>query len=318
MKKTTGSAPFTFVYREDLRALPAGAASFEPGLHGGFAVDGRPGHGHVYYGMPGHGLVRTSPDLARQETIELPPELRPMNFHSTRIGLFDGKLRMILPANEAGKVAVVSLEGELDHVFGIPEFSEYRREGVAFAPTDVALANDNLYVADGYGANYISVADPGNREWTSIFGGKTEDPLEKGKFGTAHGITADPSGERLAIADRPHSRIQLSSYNGTVTESRALPAGSLPCGIDYRKIGDSWFAVVASLEDPDRSRPAPIYILDGETYEVLSTLRPKEDLGLPLADHIHNAIWHEHAGTTYLVCQAWNPGYYFVLEMTSA
>ena len=67
--------------------------------------------------------------------------------------------------------------------------------------------------------------------------------------------------------------------------------------------------------DPQEGRAAPIYILDAATYEVVSTIRPKEDLGIELADHIHNTVWYEHDGTRYLICQAWNPGYYFVLEL---
>jgi hypothetical protein len=34
-----------------------------------------------------------------------------------------------------------------------------------------------------------------------------------------------------------------------------------------------------------------------------------------LADHIHNATWYEYNGQLYLICQAWNPGYHFVLEL---
>ena len=63
-----------------------------------------------------------------------------------------------------------------------------------------------------------------------------------------------------------------------------------------------------------QGRPAPIYILDGSTFEVLSTIRPKEDLGLEPVQHLHNVVWHVEGGQLYLVCQAWNPGYYFVLQ----
>jgi hypothetical protein len=72
---------------------------------------------------------------------------------------------------------------------------------------------------------------------------------------------------------------------------------------------------VGSLDDPQAGRAAPIYILDATTYEVLSTIRPKEDLGIELADHIHNTVWYEYNGGLFLICQAWNPGYYFVLEL---
>ncbi len=78
--KKTGNQPFEFSYAEDLRTLPSAARSQEEKLHGGFAVDKRPGHGEVYYGMPGHGLLRVSADLTTQETIELPSDLKPLIF----------------------------------------------------------------------------------------------------------------------------------------------------------------------------------------------------------------------------------------------
>jgi hypothetical protein len=313
--KKSGQAPFVFTFCEDLHAVPQKALDLEIKLHGGFAVDRRPGHGHAYYGMPGHGLIKISPDLTGQETIELPGELKPLNFHSTKLGTFDGEPRLFLPANEDALVAVLTLDGELEYVFRSPEFDEYRREGVAFRPTDTALVGNQLFVADGYGANYISCADLSERKWTAIFGGKTDDPEELGKFGTAHGLNRVPDADLLAIADRPHSRFELASYQGKVSMSHALPRGSKPCGIDYAHHGGKWHAVVGSLDDPLEGRPAPIYILDAETYEVLSTVRPKEDLGIERADHIHNAVWYEYGGDTYLLCQSWNPGYYFVLKM---
>ena len=55
-------------------------------------------------------------------------------------------------------------------------------------------------------------------------------------------------------------------------------------------------------------------MIDAESYELLSTIRPKEDLGIELAQHLHNVALHIHDGQLYLVCQAWNPGHYFVLE----
>ncbi len=71
-KKQSGQAPFAFAHCEDLHSLPAKALPLEEKLHGGFAVDKRPGYGHVYYGMPGCGLLRISADLTTQDLIELP------------------------------------------------------------------------------------------------------------------------------------------------------------------------------------------------------------------------------------------------------
>jgi hypothetical protein len=46
----------------------------------------------------------------------------------------------------------------------------------------------------------------------------------------------------------------------------------------------------------------------------LSTIRPKEELGVEEAQHLHNVVLHIDDGQLYLVCQAWNPGRYFVLQ----
>ncbi len=312
--KKSGQRPFRFEHCEDLHLLPPRALALERGLHGGFAVDRPPGSGHLYYGLPGCGLLRVRPDLTGQEIIELPPELRDANFHSTRIGRFDGRTRLFLPANNDAMVAVLSLEGEVDFILPKPELAEYRSQAAAFQPTDTALQGNRLFVADGYGANYISWADLATRRWCGIFGGKTDDGEEHGKFGTAHGITRTPGRPHLAIADRPHSRLEISTFEGEVFETHPLPPGSRPCGIDYLERGDEWVAVIASLDDPEQGRPAPLYVVDA-AYRVISTIRPKEELGIEEAEHIHNAVWHEHQGRLFLVCQSWNPGRYFVLAL---
>lgn len=313
MPKTSGQDPFVFSLCEDLYTVPAAARACEVNLHGGFAVD--PDSAYIYYGMPGCGLMRIAPNLRSQEIIELPSDLKPVNFHSTTMMMFDGKRRLVLPANDEAKVVVVGLDGNVDFVLERPEFDEYRDAATPFKPTDTAYSQTHgtLYVADGYGANYIATADPRSRTWRSISGGKTDDPTARGLFGTAHGLNHHANGMHLAIADRPHARFQHFSYGGEFRSEHGMPPGSKPCGIDFLRSADRSYALVGSLDDPQEGRAAPIYVLDAITYEVLSTVRPKEDLGVEQADHIHNAIWYRHRGHVYLICQAWNPGHYFVL-----
>jgi hypothetical protein len=315
LKKQSGQAPFVFTHCEDLHSLPTRALAMEEKLHGGFAVDKRPGYGQLYYGMPGCGLLRISADLTQQEIIELPEKFTSVNFHSTKIGNFDGKTRLFLAANGDAMVVVTTLDGDIDFILPKPEFDEYLKAESHFRPTDTVLHGNQLLVADGYGANYISTADLTTRQWRSLFGGKTENSEELGKFGTAHGMNPAPAGDQLVIADRPHSRLELSSFDGHFSAAYPLPAGSRPCGIDFIQRGDRSYAVVGSLDDPIKGRPAPIYILDATTYAVISTIRPKEDLGIERADHLHNVVWHEHNGQLFLICQSWNPGYYFALAL---
>ena len=314
--KRSGNVPFEFIHRKDLNFLPPQAESCEVNLHGGFATDPRAGFGHLYYGMPDCGIIRIDPDLQRQTLIRLPEKLKPMNFHSTVIGKVGEDWRLFLPANNDALVAVIDLDGNLDFTLSRPEFDQYRDKDLTFAPTAAALVDQTLFVADGYGANYISTADVTRRQWIGIFGGKTDDPTENGRFSTAHGITSHHTNHHhLVIADRPNSRLQVHTLEGDFVASHRLPPGSWPCGVDSIHWQGRWMSVIGSLVDPNPDRPAPIYIIDGDTSQVLSTIRPKEDLGLEAVQHLHNVVWHTHQDRLYLVCQSWNPGYFFVLEM---
>ena len=67
--KTSGQGLFRFFHREDLYNLPSAAGEHEVDLHGGFAVDTRPGYGQIYYGMPAHGIMRIDADLRKQERV---------------------------------------------------------------------------------------------------------------------------------------------------------------------------------------------------------------------------------------------------------
>jgi hypothetical protein len=274
--KRSGSTPFEFIHRIDLHVLPSGVLGSEVNLHGGFAADRREKYGQLYYGMPGCGILRVEPDLSRQDLIELPEQLKPLNFHSTKIGVINGSQRLFLPANNDALVAVVSLEGTLDFVLSKPEFEQYQAESATFAPTDTVLIDDQLFVADGYGSNYISTADVNTKRWVSIFGGLAQNAGQNGKFTTAHGINRHPTHRHhLVISDRPSSRIQDHAKNGVFIASHALPAGSWPCGIDFLHLEGRWLGAIGSLVDPQKDRPAPIYIVDLDTFEVLSTIRPK-------------------------------------------
>ena len=314
-EKTSGQGAFIFAHRTDLDVVPATAQEYVVNLHGGFAVDGRPGYGQVYYGMPGLGILRIDADLKKQSLINLPENLKPLNFHSTKIGEFDGKQRLFLPANDAEMVAVLSLDGELDFTLPRPIFEEYQVSETPYHPTDTVLVGEQLFIADGYGSNYVSSANVTTRKWSGIFGGKTDDPEEDGRFATAHGINFNPVHHHLDIADRPHSRIQSHTVDGSPLSSHKFPKGAFLCGVNYLAINGRWYGVIGCLIDPVEGRPAPIYIFDAETYELLSTIRPKEDLGIELAQHLHNVVFHQHNNHIFLVCQSWNPGDYFVLQM---
>ena len=110
------------------------------------------------------------------------------------------------------------------------------------------------------------------------------------------------------MADRANGKIDRFTRHGQYLSTLRMPMGSLPCDIDY--LGR--YAVVAALDGPDKSKGAPIYLLEDD--RLVSTIFPKDDLGLVNFKHVHNAVLRETGGKLYIIAQAWNPGDFAVLE----
>ena len=72
------------------------------------------------------------------------------------------------------------------------------------------------------------------------------------------------------------------------------------------------YSVVPALEGPDKTKGAPIYVLENE--KLVSTIMIKEDLGLPNFTHIHNAAIRKIGNKFYIMALAWNPGDFAILE----
>lgn len=315
-----GKMKFRVLYRSD--HLPAEAQKVLKSAHGGFAIDRRPGRGEIYFALKGAGIVQISADLKTARMLNTPAEMKDTNLHNTTIWYApDGNAYLTFPGNEANQVFTTTLDGKLVHTLKTPEPgvdlghpapNDYFGGRGNFVPTDVEEIDGILYVATGYSnLDYVLTArvsstNPFRASWHDLsFGGKG---TGVGQFGTAHGITVPPGLKRLDISDRPNSEVDRFTRYGQYLATLKLPYGSWPCDIDY--LGR--YAVVGSLHGPDRSKGAPIYILEDD--KLISTIMPKEDLGLENFQHIHNAVLHEHGNRLYVIAQAWNPGDFAILE----
>jgi hypothetical protein len=315
-----GEMKFQVLYTAD--HLPEAARKVLVDAHGGFAVDHRPGRGETYFALPGAGILKISADLKKIRLLNTPEEVKNANLHSTAIWSgSDEEAFLVFAANKAGKIFTTTLEGKLlgtldaptaDHDFDHPEVKDYFLGQGNFAPTGADHLDGLYYVTTGYSnLDYVLTAkvlrtNPFEAEWSDLaFGGKGDAP---GQFGTGHAITVPPGKKRLDIADRPHSRIERFSKYGHFRSLLKLPSGSLPCDIDYLE----GYAVVACLEGPDKSKGAPIYILEND--KLVSAVMPKEELGLANFVHNHNAVLHKIDGKFYIIAQAWNPGDFAILE----
>ncbi len=302
--------------------LPEEALKVLASAHGGFAVDRREGKGETYFALPGAGIIRISADLKGIRPLETPAEMKNANLHSTTIWYApDGTPYLVFAANDAGKVFTTTLDGKVVQTldaptprddFDNPIVNDYFLGGGNFAPTDVEELDGLYYVTTGYSnLDFVLTAriltlNPFRAAWHDlVFGGRGDGP---GQFGTAHGITVPPGKKRLDISDRPHSKIDRFTRYGHYRSTLRLPSGSLPCDINFLES----YSIVPCLDGPDRKKGAPIYILEGD--KIISTVFPKDDLGLEKFQHIHNAVLRKIGRKFYIIVQAWNPGDFAILE----
>ncbi|MCC6796297.1 MAG: hypothetical protein IT366_14340 [Candidatus Hydrogenedentes bacterium] len=315
-----GELKFKLLYKSD--HLPAEAVAVLKNAHGGFAVDRRDGQGEVYFALPGAGIIEISGDLKKAKMLKTDPAMKDTNLHNAAIWYGGGaSTYLVFPGNAVGKVFTTTLDGTLVNTLDAPTAeTEFGTEAVnkyfddaknKFVPTDVTKLGDLYYIATGYSdLDYVLTATvKGNAEsvaWNKLaFGGKGSEP---GQFGTGHGITPSPDGKQITVADRPNAQIDRFTPEGAYVDTVSIPAGSLACDIDYTE----GLAVIGCLDGPDKTKGAPIYLLKDD--KIVSTLMPKEDLGLADFVHIHNATLTKVGDKLYVIAQAWNPGDFAILE----
>lgn len=318
---TSGQGELKFRVLYTSSHLPEPAVSVLVNAHGGFAVDRREGFGDTYFALPGAGIIKMSADLEKTELLDTAPEVRDTNMHNTTIWYDDaGEAFLVFPANDAGKVFTTTLDGKLvntldaptEFTFDEPTVDGYFAEGGKFVPTDVEKLGKLYYVTTGYSPlDYVLTAKvsstkPFEAGWHDlVFGGKGEAP---GQFGTGHGITVSPDKKRLVVADRPNAELERFTRYGQYRDTVRVPEGAFPCDVDY--VGP--YMIVGCLHGPDHEKGAPVYILEND--QVVSTILPKEELGLENFQHIHNATGVMLDDKLYVIAQAWNPGDFAVLE----
>ena len=324
--KVSGQGDYKFRVLHGRDLLPTEALKVLKSAHGGFAIDRRQGKGEIYFALPRAGIIQISSDFSSAKMIDTAPEVKNTNMHNTTIWYGnDGTPYLTFPANGNAKIFTTGIDGKLLNTLAAPskdfKFSDskvdahFARNG-KFAPTDTDILNNRLYVTTGYsGLDYVLTADVKDGEgkdqapvikWNSLaFGGKGNAP---GQFGTGHGVTIEPDGKHIVVADRPNSEIESFTSDGQYRSVLNLPKGSFPCDVDF----EAGYTLVGCLHGPDRSKGATIYLLKGK--ELVSTIIPREELGLEKFTHIHNAVVRQLNGKLYIIAQAWNPGDFAILE----
>jgi hypothetical protein len=230
----------------------------------------------------------------------------------------DGREFLYLTDTGAGRVLKTTLAGaivlELPHASTCGAYTEKE----AYSPTETAIGpNGDIYVADGYGSQFVLRFDRAGK-YLSKFGGRSTQPVNPGRFMQAHGIALDTRGPQplLVCTERVRNEFNWFTLEGTHVRGVYLPGAyvsrpviagrHLYSGVcfgakpdDYRMWQKRGFVTI--LDDADRvvSNPgghAPDY-RDGRLRLMLQDQ--------PVFENCHD-VCVDAAGDLY-VCQ-WNSG----------
>ena len=111
------------------------------------------------------------------------------------------------------EVVKLKLDGEQVWAIHFPEEAGIYKDAKGFNPCAVTIAPDgSIFVADGYGSNYVLKFDK-DRKFVKAFGGPGE---EEGKFKTCHGIGLDTRQGRplLLVCNRNNNRVEYWDLDG--------------------------------------------------------------------------------------------------------
>ena len=138
----------------------------------------------------------------------------------------------------------------------------YKKEE-EFVPTETAVdENGDIFIADGYGAQYILQYDS-NGKLKNYFGGKGDGDAH---LDNAHGICFDRrKGESLLITDRTRNCFKRFSKDGQLQEVIKLPGACVCRPVIH---GDHVYAAVLRSPDMNVERSGFVTILDKDNKVV--------------------------------------------------
>lgn len=232
-------------------------------VHGGAAVDRA---GNVYVSTDtARGIVVFGPDGKYLRCIG-PTQIHGLYLQRERNGEY-----LYAARPNFHEVLKIKTDGTVAWTMGYPQDSGLYPNPDDFHPTNmVALPDGTIFVADGYGRNWIHKYDR-DRKYIKSFGGPGGMPAEEGKFNRCHGLAVDLRGPKpmLIVCNRESGRVEQWDTDGNLVKilqrNLRMPAAAVVSG-DYVAIAELQGrvtvlgkdnSIVAQLGDnPDASQRA--------------------------------------------------------------
>ena len=137
----------------------------------------------------------------------------PTRIHGLELRKEDGAEYIYGARPSDHEVLKLKLDGTIEWTIHYPPEAGIYKDENGFKPCAVTVGPDgSIYVADGYGSNFVLKFDR-DRKFVKAFGGPG---AEEGKFNTCHGIALDTRQDKplLLICDRNNNRVEYWDLEG--------------------------------------------------------------------------------------------------------
>lgn len=223
---------------------------------------------------------------------------------------------------DRGKVFKTTVDGRILFTIDHPKTIGIYEHDDSFRPTETAIAaNGDIYVADGYGSQYIIQYDS-EGEYIRHFGGKGS---RDDQFETAHGVCIDdrnPDNPTLLCTSRAHNAFKRFTLDGKYLSTIFLPGafvcrpvidgGNIYSGVCWSRLrylnrtDNSGFVTILDKHDTVVSNPGgtkPVY----EHGELQLMVQEQ-----PVFKHCHDVCVDDDKNL--YVCQ-WNAGKTYPIKL---
>ncbi|HMI67560.1 MAG TPA: hypothetical protein VK517_16075 [Cyclobacteriaceae bacterium] len=220
--------------------------------------------------------------------------------------------RLFITDTERHQFYQATIDGKILNTWDFPVATEKYTEAKQFVPTETAITKTGeVYVADGYGAQYITHYDQQGKI-KNVFGGRGD---KEWNLDNAHGICIDyrTQPETLMITDRTRCCFKRFTLAGEFIETISLP-GACVCRPVIK--GNYLYSAVLRSPDLNHENTGFVIILNKENkvvsviggseaaYDDDKKLKPFSQT-VPLFKHPHDVLVDDEENL--YVCQ-WNSG----------